>query len=120
MATVFRAMFPDSEYAKSFTCGKDKTSYLVRFGLAPFIKRELLSTVNQGSFVIMFDESLNRTTKRKQLDIHVRYWVTDETGSRVQSRYFGSQYMGHSTAEDLLENFKVCSQLLMLLYFQAH
>lgn len=107
VGAVFRAMFPDSEFAKSFSCGKDKTSYLARIGLASFIKRELMSTVNQDSFVVMFDESMNCTTKGKQLDIHVRYWVMDETGSRVQSRYFGSQYMGHSTAEDLLENFKV-------------
>ena len=103
-------MFPDSECAKTFTCGKDKTCYLARFGLAPNMKRELLSSVNQGTFVIMFDESMNRTTKNKQLDLHVRYWVNDENGSRVQSRYLGSQYMGHSTAEDLLEKFRVSQQ----------
>lgn len=107
MSTVFRALFPDSECAKTFSCGRDKTSYLARFGLVPYIKRKLLSSVNQGSFVVMFDESMNRTTKSKQLDLHVRYWAIDENGSRVQSRYLGSQYMGHSTAEDLLEKFKV-------------
>ena len=110
MSTVFKAMFPDSECAKTFSCGKDKTCYLARFGLAPYIKRELLSSVNQGTFVIMFDESTNRTTKNKQLDLHVRYWVNDKNGSRVQSGYLGSQYMGHSTAEDLLEKFKVSQQ----------
>lgn len=112
VSTVFRAMFPDSEQfsltcAKTFSCGKDKTSYLAWFGLVPYIKRQLLSSVNQGSFVLMFDESMNRTTKSKQLDLHVRYWANDENGSLVQSRYLGSQYMGHSTAEDLLEKFKV-------------
>lgn len=107
MSTVFRALFPDSECAKTFSCGRDKASYLARFGLVPYIKRKLLSSVNQGSFVVMFDESMNRTTKSKQLDLHVRYWAIDENGSRVQSRYLGSQYMGHSTAEDLLEKFKV-------------
>ncbi|KAM8766754.1 uncharacterized protein AB9X84_005877 isoform 1-T1 [Acanthopagrus schlegelii] len=114
VSTVFKAMFPDSECAKTFSCGEDKTCYLARFGLAPYIKRELLSSVNQGTFVIMFDESMNRTTKNKQLDLHVRYWVNDENGSRVQSRYLGSQYMGHSTAEDLLEKFKECTKELNL------
>ncbi|KAL6459284.1 hypothetical protein MHYP_G00327560 [Metynnis hypsauchen] len=112
--TVFRGMFPDSELAKTFTCGRDKTAYLVRFGLAPYIKKQLISRVNEDSFVIMFDESLNRTTKNKQLDLHVRYWTTDETGTHVQSRFFGSQFMGHSTADDLLERFKEGTKELKL------
>ena len=100
-------MFPDSELAKTFTCGKDKTAYFVRFGLAPYIKKELTSKVNEDAFVIMLDESMNRSTKNKQLDLHVGHWTTDETGTHVQSRFFGSQFLGHSTADDLLEHFKV-------------
>ncbi len=49
------------------------------------------------------DESLNKMTKSKQLDLHIRYWVDDH----VQSRYLGSQFMGHATAVDLLKHFKV-------------
>ena len=105
--SVFAEMFPDSELAKTFTCGKDKTAYFVRFGLAPYIKTELISKVNEDAFVIMFDESMNRSTKNKQLDLHVRHWMTDETGTHVQSRFFGSQFLGHSRADDLLEHFKV-------------
>ena len=79
----------------------------MRFGLAPYIKKELISKVNEDAFVIMFDESMNRSTKNKQLDLHVRHWMTDETSTHVQSRFFGSQFLGHSTADDLLEHFKV-------------
>src|SRR4029434_5338126 len=43
--------------------GKDKTSYITRFRLADFIKRDLFSKVNKGLFVLMFDESLNKTIK---------------------------------------------------------
>lgn len=100
---IFRAMFPDSEIAKNFTCGKDKTAYLAKFGLAPHIKKLLVADVNSGSFTLMFDETLNQTTKTKQLDLHVRYWKED----RVQSRYLGSQFMGHGTAKDLLHHFNV-------------
>ena len=57
----------------------------------------------------MFDESLNETTKNKQLDVHVRFW--DE--GRVQSRYLGSQFMGHSTAQDLLSHLKVSITFLL-------
>ncbi|KAL1252682.1 hypothetical protein QQF64_017375 [Cirrhinus molitorella] len=94
-------MFPDSELAATFSCGKDKTSYLVKFGIAPFIKQQLISEVSKDSFVVMFDESLNRSTNNKQMDLHLRYWA----GDRVQSRYFGSQFLGHATAQDLLHNF---------------
>ncbi|XP_063741959.1 uncharacterized protein LOC134866006 [Eleginops maclovinus] len=101
---LFQAMFPDSTVAKTFQCGRDKTSYILRFGVAEFVKKELISKVT-GPFVIMFDESLNHATKRKQLDLQVRYW----DDGQVQSRYLGSQFMGHATANDLLKEIKECA-----------
>lgn len=56
--------------------------------------KELISRVNKVLFVIMFDESRNRTTKNKQLD---NRWDWHPH----QSRFCGSQFMGHSTADDL-------------------
>lgn len=101
---LFNAMFPDSMLAQSFTCGKDKTRYVAAFGLAPYFKKELIAEVNSsGTFIVMFDESLNHTTKNKQLDLHVRFWKNDH----VQSRFYGSQFLGHATAQDLLQHFKV-------------
>ncbi|KAL7824939.1 hypothetical protein SRHO_G00342960 [Serrasalmus rhombeus] len=50
----------------------------------------------------MFDESFNSTTKSKQLDLHVRFW----SNGYVQSRYMGSHFMGHGTAQDLLKLIK--------------
>ena len=41
ISNVLAAMFPDSEFAKSFTCGENKTAYLAKYGIASFIKREL-------------------------------------------------------------------------------
>ncbi|XP_022076088.2 uncharacterized protein LOC127535448 isoform X2 [Acanthochromis polyacanthus] len=99
---LFRAMFPDSDIARSFACGSDKTAYISKFGLARYISEQLVADVNKDAFVLMFDESLNHTTKTKQLDLHIRYWCEDH----VQSRYSGSQFMGHGTAEDLLRHFK--------------
>lgn len=102
---LFRAMFPESDIAESFACGSDKTAYTSKFGLAPHISELLVADANKDEFVLMFDESLNQTTKTKQLDLHVRYWCEDH----VQSRYAGSQFMGHGTVEDLLRHFKVSS-----------
>lgn len=52
--TLFKAMFPDSEHVKTFTCGRDKTAYIARFG----IKRQLTTKINDESFVVMSDESM--------------------------------------------------------------
>ena len=97
-------MFPDSDIAKTFTYGKDKTGYIMRFGLANFFKQQVIDTINQeGPFVLMFDESLNHSTKKEQLDVHVCFWDED----CVQSRYLGSQFLGHGKAQDLLHLIKV-------------
>ncbi len=96
-------MFPDSDIACTFACSADKTAYISKFGLATYISEQLVADANKGAFVLMFDESLNQTTKTKQLDLHVRCWCEDH----VQSRYLGLQFMGHGTAQDLLRHFKV-------------
>ncbi|XP_054860741.1 uncharacterized protein LOC129347435 [Amphiprion ocellaris] len=99
---LFRVVFTDSDIVHSFACGSDQTAYISRFGLAPYISEQLVADANKVAFVLMFGESLNQTTKTKQLDLHIRCWCEDH----VQSRYSGSQLMGHGTAEDLLRHFK--------------
>ncbi|KAK0144411.1 hypothetical protein N1851_017231 [Merluccius polli] len=107
----FASMFTDSQIASSFACGKDKTAYMIGFGIAPHFKKLLTNSVNDsGPFVLMFDESLNQSLKKKQMDIHVRFWKDD----RVTSSYFGSQFLGHARAEDLLESIKECVAKLNL------
>ncbi|XP_063766097.1 uncharacterized protein LOC134882380 [Eleginops maclovinus] len=102
---LFRNMFPDSEIAKSFALGKDKTGYIIKFGIAPYFKRQLVEAINNaGPYVLMFDESLNQSSKKKQMDIHIRFL---EDGC-VRSRYFGSQFLGHGRADDLLQHIKEC------------
>ncbi len=54
---VFAAMFPDSQLAKSFTCGENKTAYVAKYGIASFIKKELSCSVSEKPYVVMFDES---------------------------------------------------------------
>ena len=36
---VFKAMFPDSSIAQHMSCGPNKLSYLISFGIAPYFKR---------------------------------------------------------------------------------
>jgi hypothetical protein len=102
---VFALMFPDSEIAKAFKCGEDKSSYLAKFGLAPYFTKLVEDEIRKaGTYVLMFDESLCNVTGEKQLDLHIRYWTATEG---VASRYLTSKFLGHAKATDLQENILV-------------
>lgn len=56
----------------------------------------------------LFDESLNHYLQTKQLDVHVRLW----DGPEVKTKYIGSEFLGHSTAKDVVEKLNnLLSQL---------
>lgn len=97
---LFQTMFPDSQIAQKFTCGERKTAYFTVFGIGEYLKSLILNDI-KGYFVILFDESLNKKSQKKQMDFHVRYWTND----KVITRYLGSVFMGHGKASDLLEHF---------------
>lgn len=64
-------MFPNSDIVKSFALGKDKTAYIIKFGIVPYFKKQLVETINNaGPFVLMFDESLNQSSKKTKTDGH--------------------------------------------------
>lgn len=107
IAQLFQRMFADSTIAKQFSCGEKKCAYVACFGVAPFFQQQLLDEIKKlESFVLLFDESLNKVTQSKQLDLHIRFW--DTKCSSVQTRYVTSLFMGHATANDLLEKMTVC------------
>lgn len=72
------------------------------FGIAEYIKEILIKNIT-GHFVITFDESLNKKSQSKRMDIHVRYWNNNK--SKVESCFLGSQFLGHGTANDMLKHF---------------
>lgn len=105
ISTLFKKMFPDSEIAKQFTCGRKKCSYLINFGLAPYFSNELISKLQKVShYVILFDESYNSVTKSEQMDFHVRFWDADN--NCTITRYLSSQFLTKGDAETLLKHFK--------------
>ena len=59
-----------TKIAGNFTCGKDKTKYLVNFGIALWIKL-LRDDVEIAVWVVIgFDESLNKATQTCQMDVN--------------------------------------------------
>ena len=102
---LFRVMFPDSEIAKQFQCAERKASYLVGFGVAPYLQSQLRDQVKEISdYVVLFDESLNEGLQSKQMDIFVRFW----DGNKVSTRYYTSKFLGHALAETLQDELYDC------------
>ena len=100
---LFSMMFPDSAIAKKFSCGERKCAYLCSFGLAPYFLDLLKNSVKKEDHtVLLFDESLNRMTQSKQMDLHVRMW----SDNLVKTHYLNSQFMGHCTSEEMVTHFK--------------
>ena len=96
---IFKLMFPDSAIANKFQCGESKTSYICKFGLAPHFKKLLMNHIKQEPYyVLLFDESLNKITQTKQMDILARFWE----GEQVKSRYLTLNFLGHATAEKMV------------------
>ena len=67
-----------------------------------------MKSIQDTPWVLMFDESLNKVTQQKQLDLWVRYWNAKE------SKYWTSEFMGHATANDLLAVISPAIQKLLM------
>ena len=103
--SVFASMFPDSAIARNFKCGETKSRYLATFGIAPYFSEALKKRVkDEDTYVLLFDESLNKELKLKKLDIHVRYWNTVE--NEICTEYLTSKFLGHACAADICDSLQ--------------
>ena len=103
LVVLFCKMFPDSKVAENFWCWK---SYVVCFVLlASYVKRLLTKSLSNVEH-FSFDESFNKTSKRGQMDMHVRYW--DNNHNYVATHYYHSEFMGKASAKDVFGSFSAC------------
>lgn len=97
-------MLPDSAIAKQFACGESKAAYMCHFGIGPYFQKKLLEAcTNVDYYTLLFDETLNQSNQKKQMDIHLRFW--DSNLNKVFTQYLTSAFFGHGTAEDKLKSF---------------
>ena len=103
-------MFNNHPIAQSFgLLSAGKLSYFINHGLGEYFKSCIMNELVPKErlppkFSSCFDESFNKVTYSKQMDIHVLYY--DEKARQVQRLYIGSQFMGHGTSHDTMEEFK--------------
>ena len=84
---------------------KDKCGYIITHGIAPHFEQLLLEDVSRSPFfALSFDESLNKSLQRGQMDILVRYWEMEKR--LAVTRYLTSEFMGYAKAEDIMTSFE--------------
>ena len=73
------------------------------FGIAPYFREKLLQKVKEAEcLTVSFDECLSTDFQKEQMDITLHYFHED----RVVTQYLDSQFLGHITADDLLNSLK--------------
>ena len=96
-------MFPDSAIVAGFTLSKTKSAYVVKYGMAPWLKENLQKVLNESPFFsVLYDECLNRQMQEQQMDLQVRYWCNKT--SRAVTRYYVSEFQMHGDHMTLSEN----------------
>ena len=99
---LFPKMFPDSKIAKSFACGRTKTTAIVKEALSShFLKKTTESMSNP--FSIMMDESNDKTNK--SCIILVR--VLDSEKGVVSTRFLDMPVVNIGTAKNLFDALKL-------------
>ena len=103
---TFESMFSECPKAQKFQLGPDKLKYVISWSLAPHYKELHKPRLQNSEFlVISFDENLNKPTQNCQMNIGIRFW--SQEAKQVEVRYWNSQFLGHATSGDLLENFNI-------------
>lgn len=98
-------MFTDSEIAYDMHLGKEKASYTIVYGLAPYFESNLKQTIELcKNFVVGFDESLNKVSQNQQMNITIRF--RNDLINTVCFRYLTSVFLTSSTAVDLFTALK--------------
>ena len=84
---------PRCQNCHELSYGFPKTSYVTTYGLAPYFHSLLLQKISSSPHqVVSFDESLNNSIQKGQMDLLIHYW--DNDADRVYTCYMGSEFMG--------------------------
>ena len=100
ISKIFKTMFSRSDVARQFSLGKSKARYMILYGSAPYCKAELLGQINSfPQFSLSFDESLNTTLQKCQMDIKVKFF--NNTTNMVVTQYLDSKFLERWNTDNL-------------------
>lgn len=99
---LYKRMFPDSTIASNYQQQKTKVSYVLEFGILPYIIDLVKSDITNVPFTFHFDETTTSQVK-KQYDGYATYF--SQKHKEVRTVYCGSLFVGRCTADDLVVHF---------------
>ena len=99
---LFSKMFPDSEIAKQFACGRTKTTAIVKVAVSPHYLKVTTDSMS-NPFSIMMDESNDKTDK--SCIVLVR--VLDPAVGDVRTRFIDMPVVNIGTAQNLFSALKL-------------
>ena len=98
-----KLMFLDSTIAKGYQQSDSKVQYVIKYGIADHLKKQLIYDVKNTPYSFLFDETTNSQVK-KQYDGCVIYW--SKRSDSIVHLYCRSLFVGHCTAVDLVEHYE--------------
>ena len=99
---IYRRMFPDSEIAKNYEMSATKVMYIMRHGMAIYVRNDLKKEIDDRPFTFHFDESTTEQVK-KQYDGYATFFSTSQ--QQVTTAYFGTLFVGRCPSEDMITHF---------------
>ena len=98
---VLKRICKTDTVSAQFQMGRTKLHYIINHGIYPYFRRMVLDEILRSPFMtVLFDESLNDSIQKSEMDIHIRYWR--EGDNRVVVRYWTSMFLGHTRCDDLV------------------
>ena len=95
-----KSMFPDSKIADGFSCGRTKTTAIVKYALAPVFTAKVVNICRTSPFTLLCDAG-NDQFGKKCFAIMVRVW--DESREQAVTRFLAMLVHNVSTAEALFD-----------------
>ena len=91
-------MFPYSKVAEGFSCGRTKTTAIVKFALAPALNADVTKACQTSPFTLLCDGG-NDQSGKKYFAIMVRIW--DNTKRQAMTRFLAMPVCNDATAAAL-------------------
>ena len=74
----------ESKIVKYFQISKTKCAYLINYGIAPYLKDNLLKDIKDSpSLNISLNETLNRVVQEEHMDVQIRYFKDGSVSTRL-------------------------------------
>ena len=98
----FKKMFLDLQIVAKYSQEETKSKFVIQFGFAPFVKDGLITDVQKTPHSFKFDKT--RTSRvKKQYDRFASFF--SKKLCKIVTPYCGSLFVGHCTADDLVDHF---------------